>query len=254
MRNPWVYRSPTSGARTRLFCFPYAGGTAAAYRGWQEDLPGEVEVCAVEPPGRRVRHREPAIRRMPELVDAAVAGLAPLLDRPFALFGHSLGALVAYEVARALPAAGLPTPDALFLSGAAAPHLPRPGRRLSGLPDAEFLAELRDYGGTPTALLADPELIGLFLPTLRADFEVFETYAHQPGHVPACPTHLYGGQRDHRVIATQLRAWRALSPSVAGVRMFPGGHFYLHEDRTAVTDAVAGDLAGLASATSGAVG
>ncbi|CUU58081.1 medium-chain acyl-[acyl-carrier-protein] hydrolase [Parafrankia irregularis] len=243
-RNPWIHRGRVTGARIRLYCFPFAGGSAASYLGWQAELGAQVQVCAVEPPGRRQRRREPAIRRMDAMVDAVVAGLRPGLDEPFAFFGHSLGALVAYEVARRLRAEGGPEPALLFLSAAAAPHLPRRRREIAALPDTEFIDELRGHGGTPELLLADHETMRLFLPALRADFELFETYRHRPGDPPGCPVHIYGGRTDTSVNTTQLRAWRALLPTTVEVRTFPGDHFYLNADRPALLAAVAECLAG----------
>jgi medium-chain acyl-[acyl-carrier-protein] hydrolase len=233
----------------RLFCFPYAGGTAAVYNHWAAEFPDTVGVCAVELPGRRLRRRELPARRMKPLVEAVADGLRPYTDLPFAFFGHSMGALLAFEVARALHHSGRPGPRAVFLSAAAAPHLPRGGPRLSQLPDDAFLEEVRAYGGTPEALLAEPEVMRLFLPTLRSDFELFETYVyeHRPGPALACPVHLYGGDRDERVSPDRVAAWRDLVPEVAGVRTFPGGHFFLHEARHLLTEAIGAELAALLS-------
>ena len=234
----WVYRRRNPAARMRLFCLPYAGGGASIYTGWQDELPGDVEVCAVELPGRRVRLREPAIRRSQPLVDAIVAGLRPHLDMPYALFGHSLGAVLAFELARALRRAGPRAPESLFLSGAAAPHLPRTHRVLWRMSDEDFLAEIRALGGVPDSLLAEPELMALFMPILRADFEVVDTYVYEPGAPLACPVHLYGGEADRRVRPAQLAAWRDLVSGPVTLETFPGGHFYLHPERSSLTSSI----------------
>ncbi|WP_165953703.1 thioesterase domain-containing protein [Streptomyces sp. 8K308] len=231
----------------RLFCFPYAGGSATAFSAWPADLPEWITVSAVELPGRRLRRKEPPARRMAPLVTAVIDGLGAELRPPYAFFGHSLGALVAFEVARELHHTGRPGPTALFLSGAGAPHLPRTGARTSQLPDDAFLAEVRAYGGTHEALLADPEILRLFLPTLRADFELFETYVyeHRPGPALDCPVHLFAGERDERVDQARVAAWRDLVPTVASARVLPGGHFFPHDSRARLTAAIAAELAAL---------
>jgi medium-chain acyl-[acyl-carrier-protein] hydrolase len=244
MRNDWIYRRRHSSNVFRLFCFPYAGGSAAVYRGWQEQFPEQIQVCAVEPPGRRHRLSEEPLRRLPDLADAVVAGLAAESDLPFAFFGHSLGALVAFEVARRLSRGGRPGPRALFLSGAAAPQLPRRRRPLRNLPPAELISEVRTYGGTPPDILDDPAFLEIFLPVIRADFEMFETYAFEGGTRPDCPAFLYGGEDDERVSAARLWAWRDVA-DVDAVEMFPGGHFYLREQYRPLTASIGRVLSGL---------
>jgi medium-chain acyl-[acyl-carrier-protein] hydrolase len=247
----WVYRHGSRSASFRLFCFPYAGGTAAVYRHWQNEFPDQVEVCAIELPGRRQRLREEPFRRLPELADAVIDGLAGEMDLPFAFFGHSLGALVAFEVARRLAEAGGRQPQALFLSGAGAPHLPRARRTFWNLPQPELLAEVRAYGGTPPDVLDDPAFLDVFLPILRADFELFETYSHGGGARLGIPAYLYGGESDERVSAARLWAWRDLA-DVVSVEMFHGGHFYLRDAHRSLTAAVGRELAGLLRTSSAA--
>lgn len=227
----WVYRRPSATARLRLFCFPYAGGSAAAYGNWQNGLPDWVELCSVQPLDRGLRTSGPGAREVPALVRELAPRLAPYFDLPFAFFGHSLGALLAFELARLLKATGEPKPRALFLSSAAAPHLDRGS--ISGLPDEEFLARIRAYGGTPDTLLDDPELLEVFLPVLRADFALFEGYRFELGPMPDCPVHLYGGDRDHIVTPSRLAAWGDLLP-IASTQMFSGGHFYFQNEHRAL--------------------
>jgi medium-chain acyl-[acyl-carrier-protein] hydrolase len=243
----WIYRRPCAGARLRLFCLPYAGGGASIYSRWQDDFPDDVEVCAVELPGRRKRLLEPPIRRVQPLVAAIVRGIEPCLDLPYALFGHSLGAIVAFELARELRRADLPGPQALFLSAAAAPHRSYANRPLWNLSDEEFLAEIRALGGVPEALLAEPELMSLFLPVLRADFEVLDSYAYVPDRPLDCPVELYGGEQDPRTSSTQLAAWRELFCGDVTGELFRGGHFYLNEERRALTSSIARMLRRVAS-------
>ena len=245
MKEQWIYRRPAPAARMRLFCLPYAGGGSSIYSHWQADFPEDIEVCAVELPGRRARLREPLIRRAAPLVEALSQGLAPYFDVPFVFFGHSLGALLAFELAQHLRRAGRPGPRALFLSSTAAPHLPKSRRPLWNLSDAEFLTEIRAYGGTPEELFSAPNLRALFLPVLRADFEVFDTYVYEDDGPLGCPLHVYGGRDDALATPGQLRAWGELAPGLESVELFPGGHFYLHEQRPALTAAIARELAGL---------
>ncbi|HZI10884.1 MAG TPA: alpha/beta fold hydrolase [Myxococcus sp.] len=249
MREPWVHRRRSASARLRLFCFPYAGGASSIYGRWQGDFPEDIEVCAVELPGRRARGREPFIRRAAPLVEAAAQGLAPYLDLPFAFFGHSMGALLAFELALHLRRTGGPEPRALFLSAAAAPHLPKTRTPLWNLPDDAFLAGIRGYGGTPDEVFAEPGFLALFLPILRADFEVFDTYEYEDDGPLDCPVHVYGGRDDERVTPGQLRAWGEVARGLESVELFPGGHFYLNEQRPALTGAIARELAGLRPST-----
>ncbi|AKQ65802.1 Thioesterase [Myxococcus hansupus] len=188
----------------------------------------------MELPGRRARLRETPIRQAEALVQATAGALSALQDLPFAFFGHSMGALLAFELALHLRRAGQPGPRALFLSAAAAPQLPRRHRPMWNLPDAEFLKELRHYGGTPEEVFADPAMVSLFLPALRADFELFDTYAYGGATLEDVPLYVYGGRDDVRVTPGSLRAWGEVAPGLQAVELFPGGHFYLHEQRAAL--------------------
>ncbi|MET8778476.1 thioesterase domain-containing protein [Nocardia sp. NPDC004654] len=223
----------------RLFCWPFAGGKAAAYTQWRTRLPDWVELCAVELPARHRHLGQTPMRGFGELVDAAVAQVVPLTDLPFAFFGHSLGALTAFEVARRLPA-GV-APEVLFLAASVAPHLPRPGR-LSSLSDDQFLSAVGHYGGIPPEVMDTPEVMALFLPALRSDFEIFDDYRFVPHPPPACPVHLYGGRDDRQVAATQLEAWRDVLPGIRSTELLPGGHFFLVDQRDALVDSIADKL------------
>ncbi|HTB74378.1 MAG TPA: alpha/beta fold hydrolase [Polyangiaceae bacterium] len=245
--SPYVERLPhRTGARVRLFCLPHAGGSARAYRTFHQHLPRDVEVCAIQPPGRDQRIAEPALGDLSTLVREIVAAIVPLLDRPFALFGHSMGALAAYETARALRDRGSPAPASLFVSGCRAPHLPHDGRPLHDLDDAAFLERLRRYDGTPEFVLRDPELAQLFLPTIRADLCAMETYRFQPGPAVACPVVACGGVQDPDVSREQLARWCDLTSGRFEIAMFPGGHFYLREREARVVQLVAESLEDLA--------
>jgi surfactin synthase thioesterase subunit len=224
----------------RLYCFPFAGGAAALFHGWKTELPG-IDVRAMELPGRGTRRGDPLVRRVGPLVEAAVARITADGDGPFALFGHSFGGMIAFETARALVRGEHRTPRAVFLSALSAAHLPKARRPIWNLPDAEFVAEIRRYGGTPEEVLADPDLAALFLTAVRADFEAFDTYRYEPGPLPGCPVVVFGGTDDDRVGPVQLQAWHDILPDVR-VHMLPGDHFYVRTARRPLTQAIGQSL------------
>jgi len=243
--NPWVLRPrrPAPG-RVRLFCLPYAGGAASAYRAWEDGLSASVEVWPVQIPGRGSRFREAPYRRLGDLVPALAEGVVPLLDRPFALFGHSMGAVVAFELARELRRRGAPGPELLAVSGRQAPRRPDPGPPFSHLPDAEFLGELRRrYDGIPPEVLAEKELLQLLLPALRADVAALEGYSYAAGEPLACAIACFGGEDDRHVTVADLEAWRDETSARVAVRTFRGGHFFVESARGEVLAALEEALA-----------
>jgi medium-chain acyl-[acyl-carrier-protein] hydrolase len=218
----------------RLFCFPYAGGNAQVYRNWQRDFPAEVSLSLAHLPGRGARIGEAPFRECRELVNALAEAITPQLPPVFAFWGHSMGALVTFELARELRRRGRPTPLALFVSGRGAPQIPDPSPPAFNLPDQDFIAELRRLNGTPRELLDHPELAELFLPTIRADFELIETYVYKPEAPLACAIYAYGGLEDETIPAAELKAWQKQTSVAFKVRMFPGDHFYIHTSRDLV--------------------
>ena len=234
MNSPWFLQfAPRPAAAIRLFCFAYAGAGGAFYRPWAIGMPADVEVSAVVLPGRESRLREPLLRSMTELVDALVPALTPYLDRPFAFFGHSMGALVAFELARALQERHARSVSRLLVSGRRAPHLPDPEPPMHQLPDDTFVAEIdRRYGGVPAELKQDRELLELLLPGLRADITVLETHRFAPGARLDCPINVFGGDADLRAPRHQLEAWQQHTRWPVTLRQFPGGHFYFTDPRT----------------------
>jgi medium-chain acyl-[acyl-carrier-protein] hydrolase len=228
-------------ARLRLFCFPYGGAGASLYRGWSAALPATVAVCPVQLPGRENRLAEPSFRRLQPLVQALADGLTPHLDVPFALFGHSLGALVSFELARELRRRGR-YPASLLVSSFRAPHLPDPDPPIYHLPDAEFIQELVELGGTPPEVLENAELMELVLPRLRADLEVCDTYAYLPETPLACPIAVFGGVDDQEVRPEELAGWREHTSGAFRLRLFTGDHFYVHSMGGALQQAVAEEL------------
>lgn len=243
--NPWLScPKPNPSATIRLFCFPYSGAAASIYYPWADLLPPSIEVCPVQLPGHGTRLREPLATRLSPQVEALAAGLAPAFDRPFAFFGHSMGALLSFELARYLRRLGRPAPLHLFVSGHGAPHLPDRNPPLHALPDDQFVARLRELNGTPEEVLRHQELLQLLIPVLRADFAVCETYVYQPEPPLDCPISAYGGLGDGYVNREELAAWQAQTTGRFSVRMFPGDHFYLNNpaNRTHLLMALARDL------------
>lgn len=171
---------------------------------------------------------EKPFSRISPLVSALEQVLLPLLDQPFAFFGHSMGALVGFELTRLLRKKGGPQPLHLFVSGAAAPHLPPREIPIYALPEREFIKALHSLNGTPKELLESEELMQLILPTLRADFAVCDTYTYKNGPALRCPITVCGGTRDRKLSRSDLQAWRSETDASFSVQMFPGDHFFLH--------------------------
>ncbi|WP_225830138.1 thioesterase II family protein [Streptomyces sp. NK08204] len=229
MDNPWFGRwVPQEHAAYRLFCLPYAGGSAAAYREWHALAPEHIQICPLELPGRGGRFGELPISRLRPLVDGLAGAVGPYLDRPFAIFGHSMGGLLAFELTRTLRRRGLPLPAHLFVSGRGAPDAPSDRPRIHDAPDAQVMEELRTLGGTPQEVLEDDELMELMLPTLRADFSVLENYEYLDGPPLPVPLTVFGGDADALVSPARLHGWRRQSSGGSQLRMLPGGHFFLH--------------------------
>jgi len=242
---PWVVddgRAGDSGASSQLFCFPHAGGGPSFFRPWSAGLRPEIAVRRVLLPGREARLAEPPFRQIADLMDPLCAALEPRLDQPYALFGHSMGAAVAYEVARRLSGAGTAAPLCLFVSGRRAPGLAVNRRLLHTLPDEEFVAEVARLGGIPPEVLNEPDLLSMLAATLRADYELSETYQPLPAGRLDCPVVAYLSTSDPEVEYTQMLAWRGVTTGEFSVRVFHGDHFYLKAGRPDVLNAVREDL------------
>jgi surfactin synthase thioesterase subunit len=226
--------------RLRLYCFPYGGAGAAAFRGWSRALPDWIEVVPVQVPGREARYHEAPLSHVEPLVADLMRTFHPA--GPFALFGHSLGALIAFELARELRRRGRPQPAALLVSGLPAPHLPRVRPRISHLPDTELVAALRGQFDLTEELMEHPELIEMALPVLRADFAVVETYVYREEPPFEFPIHVFGGLSDPEASADELAGWARHSTRPVPMKTFPGGHFFLNTERERLLEAVTAAL------------
>jgi surfactin synthase thioesterase subunit len=237
-RNPWLNgRPPTMPPERHLYCFPHSGGLPGEYVRWGQYLTG-TQVYGVCLPGRGSRTAEPALTDLDTVVDRLLAETE--FVAPYDLFGHSLGALVAYEVTRELAARGRPLPERLVVSAFPAPWLPRRGARLSDLPDEELIAVLNDrYGGIPPQIAADPDLLTLLLPAFRADFALLENYRHRESGPLPVPLVVLGGASDS-VTLEQLDAWGRHSTVPVRRHVFSGGHFYFRDDMASVAAVLAG--------------
>ena len=243
--NSWLrISSPKPNARLRLFCFPYAGGGGMIYRTWHQYLPSDIEVCAVQLPGRENRLRERPFTNLVELVQQLLPHLLPYLDKPYAIFGHSMGALIAFELAQQLVRQPGRIPTYLFVSGRRAPFLPEPELPLHKLPTDEiFLAELqRRYNNIPAPIYEDAELRALFAPLLRADLALVETYqCPAPTSLP-CSIVALGGDSDPLVSLTELQSWQTLTHAAFALHRFHGGHLYLNEQPQQLLATITGYL------------
>jgi medium-chain acyl-[acyl-carrier-protein] hydrolase len=226
----------------RLFCLPYAGGSAAVFRAWSHDLPPEIEVNLVKLPGRESRVNEPPMSSLTTLVQALGQALQPYLNRPFALFGHSMGALISFELARHLAQTYGQSPTRLLVSGFRAPHLPDPEPPIYHLPEAEFVEEIRRFNGTPEAVLQNAELMELMLPILRADFTITETYTYTDAPPLDCPISAFGGLQDGVVSQEHIDPWSIHTRGDFALHMFPGNHFFLHSARPLLLWSIAQEL------------
>lgn len=246
----WLaYREPNPRARLRLFCFPYAGGGASVYRGWAGSLPSDVEVCPVQLPGRESRLREAPFTHLEPLVAALLEILPAYFELPFAFFGHSMGAMIGFELARALRRRGGPSPLHLFVSGRRAPNLPAREEPIHDLPEPEFIIKLRELNGTPEEVLQHAELMRLLLPILRADFAVNENYAFREEEPLDFGISAFGGLGDEEVTKDDLDLWRLQTRGRFRLRMLPGDHFFVHSARDLITESLSRDLAELSSQT-----
>lgn len=228
--NPWILiPKPQPNAHLRIFCLPYAGAGPTVFRAWPDALASNIEVAFVQFPGRGGRYRETPFTRLTTATENLTEAIGPYLDKPYVLFGHSLGALTSFELAREVRRRGLPGPSHLFVCARSAPHLPSEWRPIHHLPNDQMVTEVQArYGGIPQVILNDPELLELFLPILRADLEILETYEYTPEAPLNCDIIAYGGYQDWAVTEQQINAWEEHTTGNFVQEMFPGNHFFVH--------------------------
>jgi len=221
-------RQPNPAARIRLFCFPYAGGGNATYRDWPKRLPADIEVAAVQLPGREWRIQEDPINDLKVMASDALEGIRPYLDKPFALLGTSMGGTLIFELARQLRAADLPAPACLLPFAVGAPHTPET-KLFHNLPDGELVAEIRDFGVMADAIANNSEVLDIMLPILRADCTAHETYECGPQPPFDFPIWVYGGLGDDTVERERLDAWEIHTNGECRVHMIMGGHLFVDD-------------------------
>ena len=211
------------------------------FREWPRKLPRNVQVVSVQLPGRESRWNEPPCQEMSAVVEQIAAGLGPILDLPFGIFGHSMGAMVAFELARALESEGHRVLH-LFVSAVRAPQEPDPDPPLHRMADAELISHLKKLNGIPKIILEHPDLIELTLPALRADLKAYETYSYRAGEPLDCPVSVYGGYDDAKAPPDSLVGWRIQTRKEFSMRLFPGDHFFLETARDALLQQILTDL------------
>ena len=255
MRNPWfVNHSKSPRAKQRLFCFPYAGGNAGIFRPWVDVLPPSIELIGVQTPGKGSRLLEPPCTTIKELIDGLLVALTPLLhDKPFSFFGHSNGALVAFELSCILQERKLPLPQHLFLSASPAPWTRVFDRPYSTMSNDEFRTVLQDLNGTPPEILDDRELFELVLPGLRADFSLAETYAYSRTQKLSVPASIYYGEHDE-IEEFQIRSWQEQIDREASFERIAGGHFFIHSHLDRLTELIGRQLTELGCGINRAAG
>jgi medium-chain acyl-[acyl-carrier-protein] hydrolase len=239
----WLPRiGSTLGTRIRLFCFPYAGGDSVSiYRNWVNELPVTVEVCPVQIPGRGTRVSERPFTSLGAVARAVSDVLRFHLEKPFAFFGHSMGAMIAFEVTRLLRDECRAEPKILFLSGRAAAQIPDQNPPTYNLPDAEFVAELKKFNGTPNEVLEHSELLKLILPALKADFEICQTHIYSEVLPLTCPITVFGGIRDD-ASREDLEAWKKQTRGRCSIHMFPGDHFFIRAEQKTILGIIGSQL------------
>lgn len=229
-------------ARRRLFCFPFAGGSAASYYKWQEELPAGVELYPVQLPGRGARLAEIPFTEMRPLVEALGEAMQHHLEIPFAFFGHSMGAIIAFELSRWLRRRHALEPMHLFVSGHVAPEVETARVCSYDLPEPAFMEKLWRLNGTPGEVLNNAELMQLLLPVLRADFAVIETYSYEDAPPLACRITALGGLEDKGVGRVELDAWREQTTGAFNLRMMPGDHFFLNAARVQILQIISREM------------
>jgi surfactin synthase thioesterase subunit len=240
---PSVRLKPNAQARLRLFCFPFAGGGASLFYSWAKAFPPTIDVCPVQLPGRENRLREPPPTHLVTCAQQLARELPRYFDLPYALLGYSLGSLMCFELARALRRARQPAPVHFLVGAGRAPHVPYSHVQIHRLPDPEFVEALSNrYDGMRPEVLQNAELMKMCLPSLKGDVTMLETYEYTSEPPLACPISACGGMLDYATQQPAIAAWEAQTTAGFKLRMFPGGHFFLNENRAEYLAALLEDL------------
>lgn len=250
--DPWLCHFGAKESAMRLYCFAYAGGNAYSFSQWHLGAGPLAQICAVQLPGRGARFGEKPFTDFGELIDALVEMMARQAPVPFAFFGHSLGSLVAFELARRLSRSGMATPLRLIVSGCGAPRLRGPGEGLHRLDDAGLLAKLRKLNGTPPEILAHEELMAVLLPTIRADMELVDNYRYSAAAPLPVPITVLAGRRDEFELE-EVEGWAEETAASCRVEWFAGDHFFINSERAAVLKCISDELSAALAERSPAV-
>jgi surfactin synthase thioesterase subunit len=230
----WLIRLPCSTPRVQLLCLHHAGGGASGFLPWKAHLSPDIELCAVQLPGRGTRMQEPPVREFDALVNSLIEVIRHHVRAPYAFFGHSMGGLISFEVARRCQQLGLPLPQHLIVSASSAPPSRGAPKRLHELDDKALIEALREYNGTPPEALAHPELMEMMLPVVRVDFAMLAGYRYEPGPPLPVPITVLAGKQDPHVPQESLDRWQECTQLPCRRHEFDGGHFYLQGQTEAV--------------------
>jgi surfactin synthase thioesterase subunit len=243
----WIRHRPVDGesgteAVTRLVCFHHGGGGASSFNGWHRMLPLSIEMVRVQLPGREDRLKEPLVNSVDDLLDELVPQLAALFDRPVAFYGHSLGAIVAFEAIRGLRRNGHSLPNALFVSGRRAPHLPLSHPAFCLAPEQELVKYLASMGGMPEALLKKPHWRNQLLPIIREDLKISDLYTYRQELPLHCPITFFAGATDPWVKSLEQQGWEAHTTAEFRTVMLAGGHFFSRDEQATIAAVIAQSL------------
>ena len=237
--NNWfVTFKPKKDALIRLFCFHYGGGSASIFRQWSKDVIQEVELVAIQLPGREERYNEPLLNNISQVIDNLLLHFNKYTDKPFILFGHSIGALIAFEFARTLRQRKMLQPKHLIVSGTKAPQVPLKKQHIHKLPKKQFIEELKKYNGIPDYIIEDEELISIFIPIIKADFSISETYNYSNKKPLSCPITALGGSNDNTFDADDLIKWQEQTSNAFIHQFLPGDHFFINTSYTEIINII----------------
>src|ERR1035437_3723645 len=234
----FLITNPKPNAEYRLFCFPYAGGSATAYLAWEDLLPGNIELVAIQPPGHANRLNESLLTSVHQMADQIVSAIGPWLNFPYIIYGHSLGSALSFELLHALNAKHFPSPIRFFSGGRGAPHATPRIPPIHDYPFEKFKSELKKLNGTPEVILNNADLMEIFVPILRTDFKAAYAYRREPVVKLQCDVSVFGGAKDDKVMREDLAGWQDHFTRKIDFRIFEGGHFFMDENRASVVNAI----------------